>query len=386
MHRPIIEVENLSKRYRLGQFSARTLREEAEQLFSRFRKKIDARGVNLPVENSIFWALKDVSFCVLPGEVVGIIGRNGAGKSTLLKILSRVTEPTSGLARMRGRVASLLEIGTGFHPELTGRENIFLNGTILGMRKTEIKAKFDSIVDFADIGSFLDTPVKRYSSGMYVRLAFAVAAHLEQEVLIVDEVLAVGDADFQKKCLGKINEVSSQAGRTVLLVSHNLASINALCKRAILLENGKLIKDCTIDQVIMEYIWRNSPSEANQIAIKNVPRAGGHQNAIQDAWIENTAGRITNAIPMGEPFSVCFEFRSDYVLKKPGYGFGIEDLFGRRICSFSTSVIQTKPLPNARGGTVKCLVSENRLLPGRHLVSVAISEGAESVDYIERAL
>ena len=215
MTRPIIEVENVSKRYRLGQFNARTLREEAERLFRRRRSNGKADGASGgPAHESEFWALKDVSFSVQPGEVIGIIGRNGAGKSTLLKILSRVTEPTSGEIRIRGRVASLLEVGTGFHPELTGRENIFLNGAILGMTRAEIKAKFDEIVAFAEVEKFLDTPVKRYSSGMYVRLAFAVAAHLEPEILIVDEVLAVGDAEFQKKCLGKMRDVSGKHGRT----------------------------------------------------------------------------------------------------------------------------------------------------------------------------
>ena len=212
MTRPIIEVENVSKRYRLGQFNARTLREEAERLFRRRRSNGKADGLtDTQSDESEFWALRDVSFSVQQGEVVGIIGRNGAGKSTLLKILSRITEPTSGEIRIRGRVASLLEVGTGFHPELTGRENIFLNGAILGMTRAEIKAKFDEIVAFAEVERFLDTPVKRYSSGMYVRLAFAVAAHLEPEILIVDEVLAVGDAEFQKKCLGKMGEVAGRA-------------------------------------------------------------------------------------------------------------------------------------------------------------------------------
>ena len=205
-----------------------------------------------------FWALKDVSFDVKEGEIVGIIGRNGAGKSTLLKILSRITEPTAGRIVLRGRVASLLEVGTGFHPELTGRENIFLNGAILGMRRTEIRRKFDEIVAFSGVERFLDTPVKRYSSGMYVRLAFAVAAHLEPEILIVDEVLAVGDVDFQKKCLGKMEEVSRREGRTVLFVSHNLGSIADLAKRGILMESGCVAKDGQISDAISYYLSRDS--------------------------------------------------------------------------------------------------------------------------------
>ena len=207
-----------------------------------------------------FWALKDVSFDVKEGEVLGILGRNGAGKSTLLKILSRITEPTKGRVVLRGRVASLLEVGTGFHPELTGRENIFLNGAILGMTRREIRKKFDEIVAFAEVEKFLDTPVKRYSSGMYVRLAFAVAAHLEPEILIVDEVLAVGDTEFQKKCLGKMDDVARREGRTVLFVSHNLASITELANRGILLETGSIIMDSKIGHAISHYLSRGSSS------------------------------------------------------------------------------------------------------------------------------
>ena len=203
-----------------------------------------------------FWALKDISFSVQPGEVLGIIGRNGAGKTTLLKILTRITEPTSGTAIINGRVASLLEVGTGFHPELTGRENIFLNGSILGMKKDEIVRKFDEIVDFAEIHQFIDTPVKRYSSGMYVRLAFAVAAHLDPEILLIDEVLAVGDVEFQKKCLGKMKDVAGQ-GRTVLFVSHNMTAIKNLCKRVLLVDKGKITEDGTADGVVARYLDRN---------------------------------------------------------------------------------------------------------------------------------
>jgi ABC-type polysaccharide/polyol phosphate transport system ATPase subunit len=266
---PIISVQNLSKRYKLGVFNAKTLREEAEAFLARFgRRKAElAVGSSQSSGNSSlatshsshaepssdFWALRDVSFDVQPGEVIGVIGRNGAGKSTLLKILSRITEPTSGEARIRGRVASLLEVGTGFHPELSGRENIFLNGAILGMTKQEIRNKFDEIVAFAEIEKFIDTPVKRYSSGMYVRLAFAVAAHLEPEILVVDEVLAVGDVNFQRKCLGKMKSVATQEGRTVLFVSHNSSALRALCTRGIVLQGGELVCEGEINQVVSDY-------------------------------------------------------------------------------------------------------------------------------------
>ncbi len=204
-------------------------------------------------EDETFWAIKDLSFEVAPGEILGIIGPNGAGKSTLLKILSRITSPTEGRIELRGRVASLLEVGTGFHPDLTGRDNIYLNGTFLGMRKRETDRKFDEILDFAEVERFIDTPVKRYSSGMYVRLAFAVAAHLESEILLVDEVLAVGDANFQRKCLGKLDDIA-QLGRTVLFVSHNLAAVQRLCKRAILLQNGRLADQGPVTNVVREYL------------------------------------------------------------------------------------------------------------------------------------
>lgn len=242
----IIQVDNLSKHYRLGVIGGKRLVDDISRHWAKLRGKPDPLSKIGASSNDKdksgpdeIWALKDVSFEVNQGEVLGIIGRNGAGKSTLLKVLSRVTAPTHGEIRVKGRIASLLEVGTGFHPELTGRENTFLNGAILGMTKAEIRSKFDEIVEFAEVGKFIDTPVKRYSSGMYVRLAFAVAAHLEPEILIVDEVLAVGDAEFQKKCLGKMGDVASQ-GRTVLFVSHNMAAVKSLCQRAIVLKNGLL--------------------------------------------------------------------------------------------------------------------------------------------------
>lgn len=256
--KPIISAANLGKKYlirhehpeRYAAFRD-VLARQMKKVFS-FPKHLRAQPAAVDFEE--FWALKDLNFDIYPGDRVGIIGRNGAGKSTLLKILSRITEPTTGRVELNGRVASLLEVGTGFHPELSGRENIFLNGAILGMSRAEIRRKFDEIVDFAGVEKFLDTPVKRYSSGMYVRLAFAVAAHLEPEILVVDEVLAVGDAEFQKKCLGKMEEVSSKEGRTILFVSHNLAVVQALCEKGVFLKNGKMAGSGGINDLVSDYL------------------------------------------------------------------------------------------------------------------------------------
>jgi len=262
MSKPIIEIENLGKCYQIGANREKylSLRDELSRTAHGFFRRFLARHHQVPKKEE-FWALKDVSFSVQEGEAVGIIGRNGAGKSTLLKILSKITPPTTGKITLRGRMASLLEVGTGFHPELTGRENIYLNGAILGMTRAEIKCKFDEIVAFAEIEKFLDTPVKRYSSGMYVRLAFAVAAHLEPEILVVDEVLAVGDAEFQKKCLGKMDDVAKQ-GRTVLFVSHNMATLKVLCRTAILLKEGKVIDKNEVDRCIAGYMGGQNQGES----------------------------------------------------------------------------------------------------------------------------
>lgn len=258
MEPDVIRCEGLGKRYLIrhqaGQASYRRFSEDLTAALARPFRRRPAGSGEAGQTKEWFWALRDVGFGVKRGEAIGIIGRNGAGKSTLLKVLSRITEPTEGRVRIRGRVASLLEVGTGFHPELTGRENIFLNGTILGMTRREIQGKFDEIVAFAEIEKFLDTPVKRYSSGMYVRLAFAVAAHLEPEILIVDEVLAVGDVQFQKKCLGKMQDVSRAGGRTVLFVSHNMSAIQTLCGRAMLLEGGRVAAVGETDEVVQGYL------------------------------------------------------------------------------------------------------------------------------------
>lgn len=279
MSNSVIKVENVSKMYRLGTLGSGSLVSDVNRLIAKVRGKEDPYaviGINdraVKADSEYIWSLKDINFDIKQGDAVGIIGRNGAGKSTLLKILSRVTAPTTGTLKIKGRVASLLEVGTGFHPELSGRDNIFMNGAILGMSRAEIRSKFDEIVDFAGVEKYIDTPVKRYSSGMYVRLAFAVAAHLEPDILIVDEVLAVGDAEFQKKCLGKMRDVNNKDGRTVLFVSHNIPSIQMLCSSAILLRNGELEKKGTVPEVIRAYTYNETQLIESDLS-KRVDRSG----------------------------------------------------------------------------------------------------------------
>jgi lipopolysaccharide transport system ATP-binding protein len=257
MSHPTISVRNLSKKYRLGDIGMTTLRDDLQRRWARFRRTglTPEGGTARPAGRTDFWALRGVNFEVHPGEIVGLIGANGAGKSTLLKIISRITEPTAGEVRLRGRLASLLEVGTGFHQELSGRENIFLNGAVLGMSRAETSRKFDEIVEFSEIGNFIDTPVKRYSSGMYVRLAFAIAAHLDPEILIIDEVLAVGDQAFQRKCLSKVREISRSGNRTVLFVSHDMAAMENICTRAVMMRTGELVRDGTnVREIIRDYL------------------------------------------------------------------------------------------------------------------------------------
>lgn len=317
MSNSVIKIENLSKQYRLGTVGSQTLRGDLQRLWWKIRGKGDpfARiGQENKLENvdgEYVWALKNINLEISEGEVVGIIGKNGAGKSTLLKIISRITSPTTGSIKIRGRIASLLEVGTGFHPELTGRENIFLNGAILGMTKAEINRKFDDIVDFAGIAKYIDTPVKRYSSGMYVRLGFAVAAHLDPEILIVDEVLAVGDAEFQKKAIGKMQDISKGQGRTVLFVSHNMATIKSLCSRSVLLKQGSVEIDDNTQKVISYYL--NSGQTNSEFG--KIPKDFFHNIWIKDkAFIKsivlkNSENILTNNIRLLEP--LIFEIEID---------------------------------------------------------------------------
>jgi lipopolysaccharide transport system ATP-binding protein len=299
MNRPIIEVRNLSKVYQIGSIGATRLKDDLERLWNRLRGRIEPR------RKGTFKALDDVSFDVQPGEVLGIIGRNGAGKSTLLKILSRITQQTTGEIVLRGRVASLLEVGTGFHPDLTGRENIFLNGAILGMTRAEIRRKLDEIIAFAEVEKFIDTPVKRYSSGMYVRLAFAVAAHLEPEILVVDEVLAVGDVQFQRKCVGKMSE-AARRGRTVLFVSHNMAAVRNLCSRALLLNQGRSELDGSPDCVITHYLANNAAALSATMQMPPGEDSGARATTLHLATLDGTPRTLFR---IGEPWKIRLEFQ-----------------------------------------------------------------------------
>lgn len=310
-----IRVEGLSKRYRIGGKAEPyfTLRDSLLQ-FGGSIVALFSRNGRKDREGTLFWALKDVSFEVNRGEVVGIIGRNGAGKTTLLKILSRITEPTEGRAEIEGRVASLLEVGTGFHPELTGRENIFLSGAILGMRKAEIGRKFDEIVAFAEVEKFIDTPVKRFSSGMYLRLAFAVAAHLNPEILLVDEVLAVGDANFQKKCLGKMGEVVQQ-GRIVLFVSHNMGAVQRLCSRGIHLENGRVMREGSVQEVIAGYLGGGQGGVAERVWGDPAQMPGNEVVRLRAVRARNERGEVSDEFAIQEPVHLEME----YEVLVPGY-------------------------------------------------------------------
>ncbi|HVS80701.1 MAG TPA: ABC transporter ATP-binding protein [Pyrinomonadaceae bacterium] len=369
---PIIRVENLGKQYTIGTRDTAfdTLR---EALANRIRSPLKGLGRNGNSPDRTIWALRDVSFEVEQGEVVGIIGRNGAGKSTLLKILSRITEPTTGRIRLCGRVGSLLEVGTGFHPELTGRENIYLNGAILGMRRDEIMRKFDEIVAFAEIEKFLDTPVKRYSSGMYVRLAFAVAAHLEPEILIVDEVLAVGDSAFQKKCLGKMGDVA-RAGRTVLFVSHNMAAVRHLCSQALLIDHGKVAERGNTSTVINKYFAGENLECEGEFLNQEIANDASESNDVRllRVSVKNRQNAVTNTITTDSPIFIEIEYELRNRLENVRTGFRLIADDG----SVVFSSVDTDPggwgVSREPGVYVsKCKVPGNFLNSGRYFVSVA---------------
>jgi len=383
----VIQVEHLSKRYRIGRAQQRhdTLRDLIVDLGTRMAHRLTRKTPSdthdAPPEDFI-WALKDVSFEVRRGEVLGIIGRNGAGKSTLLKILSRITEPTEGRAIVRGRVGSLLEVGTGFHPELTGRENIYLNGAILGMRKAEIDRKFDEIVAFAGIERFLDTPVKRYSSGMYVRLAFAVAAHLEPEILLVDEVLAVGDAAFQKKCLGKMGQVAGE-GRTVLFVSHNMAAVQHLCRRVVRLDKGAVRDIGDPESVITLYLETYCADTGLPVGLR-YDREGNGKIRITDLVINNQ-NRGHAVARTGDKVSFELFYEAFDAAGLPVFYIGINDLLGVPILHMNTRMTGADMRGIKGCGCVICSVPRIPLPPGRYRVNVTVSVDGDVADRIENA-
>lgn len=382
----IISVEHVSKRYRLHHQTGERYTALRDVLMEKV-KRVFGGGPReaAPEDEEDFWALNDVSFTVKRGEVVGIIGRNGAGKSTLLKILSRITEPTCGRITLRGRVASLLEVGTGFHPELTGRENIFLNGAILGMSRADVRHKFDEIVAFAEVEKFLDTPVKRYSSGMYVRLAFAVAAHLEPEILIVDEVLAVGDAEFQRKCLGKMQDVTSKEGRTVLFVSHNLTSIEQLCSSGVLLQSGRVEFRGAIRDSIRRYMESISSLATTDLASR-VDREGNGQLRILGISLHDEFGQNCGSAAVGKPIVVrlhyCSYLEGEYLVDA---AFNLKNRNGSTVTTFANTQSGPKRLHIHPAGYFECKWPKVNLCADIYSGNIFISVNHSVCDWIQNA-
>ncbi len=373
-----ISIENLTKRYRLGQGATAQdgLRHQLEQGVRSFFSRAVRHKKTTTTDSEVFFALKNVSFQVKRGEVLGIIGRNGAGKSTLLKILSRITPPSSGQIRVRGRIASLLEVGTGFHPDLTGRENIFLNDTILGMTRLEIRHKLDEIVAFAEVEKFLDTPVKRYSSGMYVRLAFAVAAHLEPEILIIDEVLAVGDAQFQKKCIGKMNEVAQSHGRTVLFVSHQMAAVRKLCHNALLLTAGTTGGPGPVEGVIQAYLGHMSASER----ALDLTKVKHDAYALHTAHMERLSIEEDCRMAYGEPLTFHLDLTCETEIADSVLGIAFDTSEGYRVMTLDSGV-RGEALHFGKGKyRVTFKVARNPLSPGLYVINCAIFSGGAVVD------
>ncbi len=375
MNRAVITVEELSKSYLIGHQSQsgddglRHVMENAVRTPINWMSNGTSRKRTTREE---FWALRDVNLEIKEGEVVGIIGRNGAGKSTLLKLLSRITDPTIGRIHLRGRTASLLEVGTGFHPELTGRENVFLNGAILGMARLEIKRKFDEIVAFAEVERFLDTPVKRYSSGMYVRLAFAVAAHLEPEILIVDEVLAVGDASFQRKCLGKLGEVSNE-GRTVLIVSHNMASIAQLCDDTIWIEAGQVRMRGNTKEVVSEYLTSDSRIDGRRFWQEGVSNPDVDEFKLLSVSIQNDVGQIAATLDVQKDLFVELEYRVVRPLPHCRVGFTLTSVEGTCLFQGYDSDNDETPAPRTPGRFLaRCKIPGHLLSPGRYIISINV--------------
>jgi len=377
---PIITVRNLAKRYELGKPVHRTLGEmlshRAQALMGLFRSRPQG------ADESEFWALQDLSFTLGKGEVVGIIGRNGAGKSTLLKLLSRITEPTLGSIRLQGRISSLLEVGTGFHPELSGRDNIYLNGSILGMTRAEIDARFDEIVSFAGVERFLDTPVKHYSSGMYVRLAFAVAAHLETEILIIDEVLAVGDSRFQEKCLGKMNDIAS-SGRTVLFVSHNMDAVLRLCQRVLWLDEGRLLMDGPVSEVVAKYL-SDRRTQPGLVALGERPRpawlrqGGSRFKAMH--WLDEAKRPWVFEYGQAQDFAVSFS--NPRRMERTECFYAVFSAMGTEVGSSTSRGTPTLQLNDPGEHRLRITIEDLRLVPGVYHLSLCLKSAEGTEDFL----
>jgi ABC-type polysaccharide/polyol phosphate transport system ATPase subunit len=389
----VIKVESLSKAYQLGEFSTGTISNDLKRWWAIKRGKEDP-FLSVVEENdrskvgvsNMVWSLRDLDFQIAQGESVGIIGRNGAGKSTLLKILSQITSPTQGTVKLKGRIASLLEVGTGFHPELSGRENIYLNGAILGMSKVEIKAKFDEIVAFSGVERYIDTPVKRYSSGMYVRLAFAVAAHLESEILIVDEVLAVGDAEFQKKCLGKMNDLGRSSGRTIIFVSHNMTAIKALCNNGIYLKNGQLVSQGQIDSVISDYLSSNRAiADANGVISSEQRISGtGEARFLKILTYSQTPKEIKTEFYFGERFLIEFDMKVSKDIEDVFIGLHLFNVYGEKI-AMDMPDKSYRPQGVKKGIQRFTIDFREVLMPGDYFFGLSMSHfySGSDIDFVE---
>ena len=387
MSKVVLKVENISKQYRLGQLGTGTISHDLNRMWAKIRGKEDpylkvgdTNDRSKSGGSDYVWSLKDINFEVKQGEVLGIIGKNGAGKSTLLKILSQVTTPTTGEVKVKGRIAALLEVGTGFHPDLTGRENIFLNGAILGMSKAEIKSKLDEIINFSGVEKYLDTPVKRYSSGMMVRLGFAVAAHLEPEILIVDEVLAVGDAEFQKKCLGKMKQVSGE-GRTVLFVSHNMGAVNTLCSKGILLDKGNIISISEMNDVISVYSSLQKNIKNDLSIVKSRNGLGELRLSKIDIKTKNNIIKSGEQIIFNLYYQVNkFDVNSNYI-----FAIGIWNSMGTPMFMLSSSYLDKKLEVNEAGGNVSFIIESLSLNSGNYSMNFLISKNDIYLDFMENA-
>ncbi|MFT2007756.1 ABC transporter ATP-binding protein [Pontibacter sp. 13R65] len=385
-----IKVENLSKQYRLGVLGTGTISHDLNRWWHQVRGKEDpylkvgeTNDRTSKGNSEYVWALRDINFEVQQGEVLGIIGKNGAGKSTLLKLLSRVTSPTTGSIKARGRIASLLEVGTGFHEELTGRENIFLNGAILGMTKAEIRSKLEEIISFSGTERYIDTPVKRYSSGMRVRLAFAVAAHLEPEILIVDEVLAVGDAEFQSKAIGKMQDVAQGEGRTVLFVSHNMASIQTLCTRGILMSNGQVHTDHTVAEAISQYLSLNTKDTST--SYKASPDAINDYVWIESAFIESNDS-INNQVMTGQDITIIVKYRAKELGLKCSLHVGVYNHFGDKILHLGSIYGGFDTFLTEKFGTIQCKIPRLPLVEGKYTVNFSLHVDGRPFHRIEDAV